>query len=195
MKTLFVLLILLMPTNVYSATVHTPFNSDLFEESWQEETIIYMGSAWNQLGKGLLGGRFGKWLKDSQHKREQNLENNIAERMKEKYPLDHTVIYEEWLHGLKHYKELEKEINNPEGLTKLIDHLKKQEKNLKKKGKSMNKKIKDYIKDLEHIRDYWEDNQEKDNAEEIQQLAQQTTITIILGIMIMIVKLMAGVPA
>ena len=195
MKTLFVLLILLISTNAYSATVNTPSNSNLFEDTWQEETIIYMSSAWNQLGKGLLGGRFGKWLKENQKKREQNLENNIAERMKEKYPLDHTVIYEDWLHGLKHYKELEKEIDNPEGLTKLIDHLKKQEKNLKKKGKSMNKKIKDYIKDLEHVRDYWEDNQEKDNAEEIQQLAQQTTITIILGIMAMIIKLMAGVPA
>lgn len=190
MKIVILLLVLSSPCQAAS----TPWNSEIFKDTWQEETIIYMSSMWNQLGKGLLGGRFGKWMKDSQRKREQNLENNIAERMKEKYPLDHTIIYEDWLHGLNHYKNLEKEITDPEELSRLIDHLKKQEKNLRKKGKKMNEKFKEYIKDLEHIRDYWKENKE-DNTEKIQQLTQQTSITIILGIMVMIVKLMAGVPA
>lgn len=163
--------------------IHTPTNSEIYEDTWQEKAIIYMGSIWNFVGKNILGGKIGKELKDAQKAREQALEDSIAERMKEKMPLDYLNIYEDYLHKMEIYKKYEKEIKSIDDLDTLIDHLEKQK---KKMGNRLNKSFKEYLEELKHMRD-----KEKEYQENKEKFTLQTATTITMSI-ITLLGLIAG---
>ncbi|MFP4017054.1 MAG: hypothetical protein ACLFUI_08470 [Halanaerobiales bacterium] len=154
--------------------VHTPWNSDIFEDTWQEETVIKM-QGWSSWGRELLNGWFGKKLKKGHMNREKALQKRISEKMKESDPLWNTILYEDWPHRLNDYRELEKLAKDWRDLDALIEHIEKQ--NHKVKNKFAQKKFEDYIDDLEHIRDY------QKKVEEGKMLQSQTVMTITLAIL------------
>lgn len=168
------------------AIVSTPWGQpERWEDTWQQETVLMLSrlSGFSKyFGKSVLE-IYGDKIKGFQRNRERALEENIAERMKERMPVDHLVIYEDYLHKLSFYKELENEVKTPDDLTTLIEHLKRQEKSLEENGKKMNEVFIEYIKDLEHVRDYWKKNEE--------QLRQVSTMNICLGTLLLILEIMS----
>lgn len=184
-----VFLFINIPCQAIDISIVTPWNEpEIFgEDSWQ---VITARGFSNFFGREI-GSWLGKIIQD-------NIELNqkrLRERIKEESPIDYLVLYEDWLHKLQDYKELEKEVKDSDDLTKIIEHIEQQKKSLEKAGKKINPVFDQYVEDLKHIRDYQKEIEEQEK--EIQQLQTQAYITasmFALLILAQILALLAGVP-